>query len=436
MRTLSRITLLLTLLTLVSSGLAQQSSTTVPNPASVFMKALHSDAAGSASHKAGNAAKVAAAAASLKTASNVVAPCVATSGFLELFPDTVSYVYQDCNGWLGVGGVFPGATLDVNGSINASGNINTFGALDVWDTIRSYGAIYALSGIQTSSINADGSPITAGGDITSNRNINATNGSVFAINAFASGGVYANGHIDAGVYDMGGSALLSSSGTTGNLFLGLNAGYLTTSGYGDTFLGSFAGGFNTMGYWNTFTGNSAGLNNTTGNLNTFSGYSAGGANTTGSFNTFNGVSAGNASTTGNSNTFIGSSAGYSNTTGSGNTYIGASAGYKNNGTNNIYLGTSAGSATKTENRTMRLGFPANISRTFVAGIWGSTVGSNGVSIYVDSNGQLGTVLSSRRFKEQIRDMGDSTTAPDEAAAGDLPLQARVRQRASARCSTA
>jgi hypothetical protein len=29
---------------------------------------------------------------------------------------------------------------------------------------------------------------------------------------------------------------------------------------------------------------------------------------------------------------------------------------------------------------------------------------------VDSNGQLGTIVSSRRFKEQIRDMGDSSRA--------------------------
>jgi len=31
-------------------------------------------------------------------------------------------------------------------------------------------------------------------------------------------------------------------------------------------------------------------------------------------------------------------------------------------------------------------------------------------VYVDSNGQLGTAVSSRRFKEQMRDMGDSSNA--------------------------
>jgi hypothetical protein len=36
--------------------------------------------------------------------------------------------------------------------------------------------------------------------------------------------------------------------------------------------------------------------------------------------------------------------------------------------------------------------------------------AGGVSVYVNSNGQLGTLTSSLRFKEQVRDMGDSTSA--------------------------
>ena len=47
---------------------------------------------------------------------------------------------------------------------------------------------------------------------------------------------------------------------------------------------------------------------------------------------------------------------------------------------------------------------------YIAGIYGSSVDGNGIPVYVDNNGQLGTVVSSRRFKEQIADMGDSTSA--------------------------
>jgi trimeric autotransporter adhesin len=46
--------------------------------------------------------------------------------------------------------------------------------------------------------------------------------------------------------------------------------------------------------------------------------------------------------------------------------------------------------------------------TYIAGIYGATA-TSALPVYVNSNGQLGTVLSSRRFKEQIADMGDSSS---------------------------
>src|SRR5208337_4062791 len=46
----------------------------------------------------------------------------------------------------------------------------------------------------------------------------------------------------------------------------------------------------------------------------------------------------------------------------------------------------------------------------MAGIYGSSIGGSGIAVYVDNNGQLGTTVSSLRFKEQVRDMGDSTDA--------------------------
>ncbi len=46
---------------------------------------------------------------------------------------------------------------------------------------------------------------------------------------------------------------------------------------------------------------------------------------------------------------------------------------------------------------------------FIAGIRGVTTGAaNAIPVLVDSNGQLGTVSSSRRFKKDIVDMGDAT----------------------------
>jgi hypothetical protein len=56
---------------------------------------------------------------------------------------------------------------------------------------------------------------------------------------------------------------------------------------------------------------------------------------------------------------------------------------------------------------MRLGSPSYISSTYVAGIYGVNV--SGVAVQINSNGQLGAMASSRRYKEQIRDMGDSSS---------------------------
>jgi hypothetical protein len=49
------------------------------------------------------------------------------------------------------------------------------------------------------------------------------------------------------------------------------------------------------------------------------------------------------------------------------------------------------------------------SATFIAGIFGSAT-SGGIPVYVDSNGQLGTVPSSKRFKDEIKPMGSASEA--------------------------
>jgi hypothetical protein len=57
-----------------------------------------------------------------------------------------------------------------------------------------------------------------------------------------------------------------------------------------------------------------------------------------------------------------------------------------------------------ETHTIRIGLIQ--TRAFIAGIRGTTTGiADGISVVIDSNGQLGTVSSSRRYKEDIDDMG-------------------------------
>jgi hypothetical protein len=203
--------------------------------------------------------------------------------------------------------------------------------------------------------------------------------------------------------------------TNENTVLGDDA-LLDNTGDGNTAIGSQALLSNATGASNTATGSHALLNNTTGNSNTAAGGSALNNNTTGSFNTASGVVAlffntiGNGNTanggsallsnrTGNNNTASGDSALANNTTGSNNIALGALAGTNlTTGSNNIYIDSRGRS---TESGTIRIG--TQQGRTFVAGISGITI-AGGVGVIVDTNGQLGTVVSSARFKDQIKPM--------------------------------
>jgi len=62
-----------------------------------------------------------------------------------------------------------------------------------------------------------------------------------------------------------------------------------------------------------------------------------------------------------------------------------------------------------ESRRIRIGTRGTQTRTFIAGISGVTV-PNGVGVIVNPNGQLGTVVSSERFKDAIKPMDIASEA--------------------------
>lgn len=110
-------------------------------------------------------------------------------------------------------------------------------------------------------------------------------------------------------------------------------------------------------------------------------------------------------TNGFSNTAIGADALYSNTSGNNNIGLGVEAGfYLTTGSYNIDIGNYGVAG---ENGTIRIGTQGTQTNTYVAGVSGSTV-SGGVAVYVGSNGQLGTLTSSARFKQNIQDMGSAS----------------------------
>ena len=61
-----------------------------------------------------------------------------------------------------------------------------------------------------------------------------------------------------------------------------------------------------------------------------------------------------------------------------------------------------------ESNTIRIG-NTDITDTFISGISGTTVAS-GAAVLVDSSGHLGTLTSSKRYKEEIRPMNKTSEA--------------------------
>jgi hypothetical protein len=184
-----------------------------------------------------------------------------------------------------------------------------------------------------------------------------------------------------------------------NTFLGVGAGNFTMSGDNNTGIGYQALNFNNAGDGNTAIGSYALENNFSGNANTAAGHIAMRFNETGSFNTGIGYSALAFNTAGGQNTAIGYEA-LVGVTGSTNTAIGYRAGANlSTGSNNICI---ANLGVTGESNTLRIG--TSQTATFVAGISGQTT-PGGVPVGVNSSGKLGTTVSSRRFKRDIREIG-------------------------------
>jgi Chaperone of endosialidase len=225
---------------------------------------------------------------------------------------------------------------------------------------------------------------------------------------------------------VGDHALTSQTGEGPNTAVGSGALFNNTIGDSNTANGTFALFSNTEGDSNTAIGDDALLNNTTGSFNTANGFialsnnmdgadnTATGAaalfhNTTGDDNTANGLNALNNNTEGDANTAIGRDALFRNTVGSNNTALGAFAGssLKGNSNNNIDIGNPG---VAFESDTIRLGSEFQ-TRTFIAGIRGVQTGvADAVNVLIDSNGQLGTMSSSRRFKKEITPMDSASEA--------------------------
>jgi Chaperone of endosialidase len=230
-----------------------------------------------------------------------------------------------------------------------------------------------------------------GGEVVSNA-IVAPAGSNDSISVF----VNVSTHM---ILDINGYYAVSGVGFR-NTFLGVGAGNFTMTGEDNTGIGYQAVNFNNAGAGNTGVGSYALEGNFSGNANTAVGHIAMRFNETGSSNTAIGYSALAFNTAGGQNTGIGYEALLS-VSGSTNTAIGYRAGANlTTGSNNICIGNAG---VVGESNTLRIGSGTQ-SATFVAGISGQT-SPGGVPVGVNSSGKLGTTVSSRRFKRDIREIG-------------------------------
>jgi trimeric autotransporter adhesin len=191
-----------------------------------------------------------------------------------------------------------------------------------------------------------------------------------------------------------------------NTAIGAGALLSNTIGASNTANGAFALFNNTVGFNNTANGVYALLNNATGNDNTAHGEEALLTNTTGGANTATGVGALGHNTTGNFNTAHGYLALVGNTIGNNNVALGALAGESlTTGSYNIDIGNNgiAGEA-----NTIRIGDDNHQGATYIAGVYGVAV--SGLTVVMDSSDHLGTVASSRRFKNEIKPMDRASEA--------------------------
>jgi hypothetical protein len=211
-----------------------------------------------------------------------------------------------------------------------------------------------------------------------------------------------------------GAGTLLANTADSNTATGAGALLSNTTGGNNTATGESALFFNTTGSSNTANGVSALQTNTTGGNNTATGFQALFNNTTAFGNTANGYRALTRNTNGAGNTAIGSSTLQNNTTGGSNTAIGSSVLFNNTtGDSNTALGATAGFSVTTASSVICIGsFGANVSNScFIGNIREvQTQNANAIPVLIDSAGQLGTISSSRRFKNEIKSMDSASEA--------------------------
>ena len=183
----------------------------------------------------------------------------------------------------------------------------------------------------------------------------------------------------------------------GNTAEGQAALFSLTTGVANTAVGWLSlntldsGKFNTAIGAGTLIGNTANQNTATGAGALFNTFIGGNNTANGAFALFNNLQGGD-------NTAIGIGALSNNTTGSNNVALGSGAGASaTTGSNNVYVGAGM------------QGVAGESDACYVKSIFGQT-SATGIPVLINSNNKLGTTMSSKRFKKEIRPMDKASDA--------------------------
>ena len=313
-----------------------------------------------------------------------------TPGYVGLFTDSAnlgnSVLFQSGNSVV-LGGTVPRdmfhvsftegtGTLTGYGVQNLSGGANAFSGMLFYDQNNALGLFQGFNNVSHEyRINN----IASGGSISfriggSAKFLVANSGNIgLGVPAPASK-LDVSGDINlTGTLKMGGATVLRQSTTYDYVGVGYGALGNAPAIFGNTALGNFALGATTAGQYNTAVGAYA-LSAINGNNNTAVGYIA-------LANVLTGVH---------------------------NIGIGYVAGV-NLGSDNSHNIMIANAGSNADNGVIRIGQIGFHTSFFVGGVRGvTTAQNNAVPVMIDSEGQLGTISSSRRFKEDIHDMGDAS----------------------------
>ena len=183
----------------------------------------------------------------------------------------------------------------------------------------------------------------------------------------------------------------------GNTAEGQAALFSLTTGVANTAVGWLSlntldsGKFNTAIGAGTLIGNTANQNTATGAGALFNTFIGGNNTANGAFALFNNLQGGD-------NTAIGIGALSNNTTGSNNVALGSGAGASaTTGSNNVYVGAGM------------QGVAGESDACYVKSIFGQP-SATGIPVLINSNNKLGTTMSSKRFKKEIRPMDKASDA--------------------------